>query len=78
MLFNTEKCSVLHMGKKNEKFQDKLGGMSLRDSEEERDLGVVVHNSAKPSRQCSEAAKKANKVLGMIKRIIVSREKNNS
>ena len=75
MLFNTDKCSVLHMGKKNEKFQYELGGMSIRDSEEERDLGVIVHNSAKPSRQCSEAAKKANKVLGMIKRTIVSREK---
>jgi hypothetical protein len=47
----------------------------LRNSEEERDLGVIVNSSTKPARQCAEAAKKANKVLGMIKRTIISREK---
>src|SRR6218665_1576735 len=38
--------------------------------------GVVIHDSAKPSRQCTEAAAKANKVLGMIRRTVVSRDKN--
>ena len=47
----------------------------MRETEEERDLGVIVNNNTKPSRQCAEAAKKANKVLGMIKRTIISREK---
>ena len=47
----------------------------MRETEEERNLGVIVNNSAKPSRQCAEAAKKANRVLGMIKRTIISREK---
>ena len=75
MMFNTEKCSVMHMGKTNKKFQYEMGGTILRETEEERDLGVIVNNSTKPSRQCAEAAKKANKVLGMIKRTIVSREK---
>jgi len=75
MMFNTEKCSVMHMGKTNKKFQYEMGGTILRETEEERDLGVIVNNSNKPSRQCAEAAKKANKVLGMIKRTIVSREK---
>src|ERR1043165_6777004 len=75
MMFNTEKCSVAHMGKTNNKFQYEMGGIGLRESEEERDLGVIVNNSTKPSRQCAEAAKKSNKVLGMIKRTIVSREK---
>src|SRR6218665_1667917 len=43
---------------------------------EERDLGVIMHSSAKPSRQCVEAAKRANRILGMIKRTIVSREQD--
>ena len=37
-------------------------------SEEERDLGVIMHRSAKPSRQCVEASKKANSTLGIISR----------
>ena len=32
----------------------------LKMSAEERDLGVIMHRSAKPSRQCAEASKKAN------------------
>ena len=51
------------MGKTNKKFQYEMGGIILRETEEERDLGVIVNNSTKPSRQGAEAAKKANKVL---------------
>src|SRR6218665_1004243 len=43
MLFNVDKCSVMHMGKGNKKFKYKLGGVTLRASEEERDLGVIMH-----------------------------------
>jgi len=74
MLFNVGKCSAMHMGKGNKKFKYNIGGVTLRASEEERDLGVIMHCSAKPSRQCVEAAKRANRILGMIKRTIVSRE----
>jgi hypothetical protein len=76
MLFNIEKCSVIHLGNRNLSFQYEMGGVTLNEAEEERDLGVIIHRSAKPSRQCTEAAKKANRVLGMIKRTIVSREKD--
>ena len=74
MLFNVDKCSVMHMGRGNKKFKYDIGGVAFRASEEERDLGVIMHSSAKPSRQCVEAAKRANRILGMIKRTIVSRE----
>jgi len=46
----------------------------LRASEEERDLGVIMHSSAKSLRQCVEAAKRATRILGMVKRTIVSRK----
>ena len=73
MMFNVDKCSVMHMGKRNQEFQYEMGGILLKTSEEERDLGVIVHNSGKPSRQCAEAAKRANKILGLVKRTIISR-----
>ena len=62
MLFKVDKCSVMHMGKGNKKFQYNIGGVTLRASEEDlgEDLGVIMHCSAKPSRQCVEAAKRAN------------------
>ena len=76
MLFNVDKCSVMHTGKGNKKLKYDRGGVPLRASEEERDLGVIMHSSAKPSRQCVEAAKRENRILGMIQRTIVSREQD--
>src|SRR6218665_718815 len=75
MLFNLEKGSVMHMGKRNQELPYEMGGKVLKVSEEERDLGVIMHRSAKPSRQCAEASKKANSTLGMI-RTIVTRDKD--
>ena len=49
MLFNLEKCSVMHMGKRNQELTYEMGGKVLKVSEEERDLGVIMHRCAKPS-----------------------------
>ena len=40
----------------------------LQSVTEEKDLGVVISNDLKVSRQCIYAAGKANKVLGMVRR----------
>src|SRR6218665_515014 len=58
MLFNLEKCSVMHMGKGNKELSYVMGGKVLKVSEEERDLGVIMHRSAMPSRQCAEDPKR--------------------
>src|SRR6218665_2505909 len=76
MLFNLEKCSVMHMRKGNQELSYIMGGKVLKVSEEERDFGLIMHRSAKPSRQCAEASKKANSTLGMIRRTIVTRDKD--
>jgi hypothetical protein len=76
MLFNIDKCAVMHVGKKNNKFEYKMGERELRSTEEEKDLGVIVHHSTKPSRQCTAAATKANRILGFIRRTVVSRDKH--
>src|SRR6218665_3762761 len=73
MFFNVKKCSVMHMGKGNKELSYVMGGKVLKAREEERNLGVIMHRIAKPSRQCAEASKKANSTLGMIRRTIVTR-----
>jgi len=40
----------------------------LQSVTEEKDLAVVISNDLKVSRQCSYAAGKASKVLGMVRR----------
>ena len=53
-----------------------MNGEILQSVTEEADLGIIVSNDLKPSKQCVSAVKKANMTLGMIKRHIVSRDKN--
>ena len=67
---------VIHMGKNNEKFEYKLGDNVIRSSEKKRNLGVIIDSSGKVSEQCIIATKKANAVLGMIKRNINCRSKD--
>ena len=48
-------------------------GVVLEVSEVEKDLGVQIHNSLKPSHQCAAAVKKANSVLGQMARSLTYR-----
>lgn len=76
MEFNLDKCSVVHMGNKNKDFNYEMGGITLKTSEEERDLGVMISRSGKWSSQCAEAAKQSNKILGLIKRTMITKDKD--
>ena len=76
MLFNLDKCVVIHMGNKNKKCLYELGGQKLKSVEQERDLGIIVHSNGKMSEQCTMSAKKANQILGMIKRNMKWKDKN--
>ena len=60
MLFNVGKYKVMHIGNKNPMSSYKLDGENLQEVLIERDLGVFVDSSMKPSKQCIEAAKKGN------------------
>src|SRR6218665_1565790 len=42
MLFNLEKCSVMHMGKRNLELSHEMGGKVFKVSEEERGFGVII------------------------------------
>ena len=45
-----------------------MGGHTLEASKQEKDLGVLIDESLKPSAQCAKAAEKANLVLGQLTR----------
>ncbi|CAM4628384.1 unnamed protein product [Lepidochelys olivacea] len=75
MKFNSEKCKVMQLGINNKNFSYKMGMHQLEVMEEEKDLGVLVDHRMTRSRQCDIALKKANAVLGCIRRGISSRDK---
>ncbi|GAB0182201.1 mitochondrial enolase superfamily member 1 [Grus japonensis] len=73
MKFNKSKCRVLHIGKNNPKHQYRSGVDLLGSSAVEKDLGVLVDNKFSMSQQCALMAKKANGILGCIKKSVASR-----
>ena len=79
MLFNADKCKVLHFGKNNQGFSYTMGGYApagtvLATDVQEKDVGVEIHQSLKPSAQVAKAAAKANQVLGQMARAVTLRD----
>ena len=68
MEFNVDKCKIMHVGRNNPQFEYSMGGTTLRAVEEEKDIGVTIHNSLKPSRHCKKIADTANAVLRQLTR----------
>ncbi|PIK33341.1 putative RNA-directed DNA polymerase from mobile element jockey-like [Apostichopus japonicus] len=42
MLFNIDKCKVMHIGSSNQKFTYNLNGVELQEVSVERDLGIYI------------------------------------
>ena len=72
--FNAEKCKVMHFGKNNPEHYDVLNNHVLEKSEQEKDLGVIIEKKLKFHAHTAAAVKKANQVLGLIKRSYHSRD----
>ena len=70
MLFNAGKCHLLHLGRGNARYEYNMEGRALQPVEYEKDVGVTVHESMKPSMQCSRAAGRANAILGQLARAV--------
>jgi ribonucleases P/MRP protein subunit RPP40 len=63
MQFNEKKCKIMHVGRNNPKYEYFMNGTKLCVVEEEKDVGVIIHRSLKPARQCERAAAIATGVL---------------
>ena len=63
LAFNVAKCKIMHIGKNNSCYEYTMSGVRLEVVEEERDIGVIVHKSLKPTKQCKKAADMASAVL---------------
>ena len=68
---NLEKCKVMHMAKSTgaNYTMETLGStVELTKIDFEKDLGIWVTSSLKPSLHCDKAAAAATRILGMLKR----------
>ena len=75
MQFNTSKCKVMHLGRRgNSGAEYMMGDTVLESTRAEKDIGVMIHDSLKPSLHCTKAAAKANAVLGQISRAVLYRD----
>jgi hypothetical protein len=76
MEFNVKKCKVMHFGFNNPAQSYRMEDQQLEVTEEERDIGVSVTRTLKPSAQCAKAAKMAQSVLSQVSRAFHFRDRH--
>ncbi len=76
MAFNIKKCKVMHLGHNNPGQAYSRRGQALEESTEERDIGVEMSKSLKPSVQCAKAARTAQTVLSQLSRAFHYRDRH--
>ena len=74
--FNIKKCKSLHIGGKNNHHLYTMNDQELDQVTEEKDLGIIIDENFKFYKHTAAAAKKANFILGLIKRSFASLDSN--
>ena len=64
LIFNQEKCRIMHIGKKNPQNSYTLRGSTLQESRKEKDLGVLVTSSMKVADQGQRQPQQQIRCLG--------------
>ena len=59
MLFNVEKCVVMHIGTNNKLYSYNMNNATLKTVDVKRDLGIIINKKEKYLEQCLMAAKKS-------------------
>jgi hypothetical protein len=67
--------TVMHVGHNNPKHDYFIAGHKLTVVDEETDVGVLVHKSMKPAKQCQKAVNTASAVLRTIRKNFHFRDK---
>jgi len=76
MLFNADNlCKITHTGHSNCHADYYMYCNKLKTVDEEQDLGVTVSKDLKWDKQCSQAVKKANRMLEVIKKNFTDRSR---
>ena len=75
MQFNISKCRVMHIGRGNPMHTYYMSGIALQEVSTEKDIGVLLDSSLKPSKKCAEAARRANAILDEISRAFHFRDR---
>ena len=79
MKINVEKCKIMHFGRTNKRdkysMEDSSGTVNeLSHSDTERNLGIMVSEDLSWWAHIENVVKKANIILGMLKRRFYSRD----
>ena len=72
LAFNATNCQVMHFARENPKLV--MNGCTLGETTQERDLGVIIDKDLKFHVYTAAAVKKANQLLGIIKRSYCTRD----
>jgi ribonuclease P/MRP protein subunit RPP40 len=75
MEFNIPKCKIMHLGPGNPP-QVQHARSGVKETREEKDIGVTVTDNLRPTDQCARAAKMAQIVLGQISRAFRYRDRH--
>ena len=67
MCLNGAKYKVMYCGKNNPKIAYWIGNTPLKETESEKELGVIITSNGKSSEQAAAAVCKANRILGVMR-----------
>jgi hypothetical protein len=76
LIFNAKKCKVMHLGGNNKKYDYIMDNIRLEEVDVEKDLGVWIDDQLKLSTHIENQVKKANKIIGLIRRSFTHLDKD--